>query len=249
MQTHLCPQCHQIIPDKDINESKNVAYCRHCKGSFSCAKLKHSNRMAASVADAMPPLGAWYRDDNHQKVIGATCQSVLRAINTGMVAVPWAAAVLVLMGITLIGTLESLGVRTPDWIPIQAREIATKSGGCMVVIMWAFALIFAWLGLRKLGVFFLLSAGKVEVVISEGVGSVTTSVFGIGRRRPFNPSRVEGVWIEQERFARKRRAFYKPIIVLKPVDAAPIRFGLQLREDRLEYLVAAVNQALGQAKK
>ena len=249
MQTHLCPQCSLVIPDKDINEANDVAYCRHCKGSFSCAELKRSKHMPASGADAVPPLGAWYRDDNHQKVIGATCKSVLKAINTGMVAVPWAVAVLVLMGITLIGTLESLGIRTPEWIPIQAREIATKSGGCMVVIMWIFALIFAWLGVRKLGVFFLHCAGKVEVVISEGVGSVTTSAFGIGQRRPFTPSKVEGVWIEQERFARKRRVFYKPIIVLKPLDAAPIRFGLQLREDRLEYLVAAVNQALGQAKK
>lgn len=203
-------------------------------------------RLPANSADAVPPPGAWYRDDNHQKIIGATCKSALKAVNSGMVALPWAAAVLVLISITLIGTLESLGVRTPDWIPIQAREIATKSGGCMVVIMWVFALTFAWLSLRKLGVFFLYCAGKVEIVLSQGVGSVTTSAFGIGRRRPFNPASVKGVSIEQVRFSRKRRTIYKPIIVLQPEDGGPIRFGLQLREDRLEYLVAAVNQALDQ---
>ena len=244
MQTHLCPQCNQIIPEKDINEAKRVAYCRHCKGSISFAELKHSMQLPSDTVAAAPPTGAWYFDDGHQKVIGATCRSVLKAVNSGMVAVPWCVAVLVLIGITLVGTLESFGVRLPDWIPIQVREIAAKSGGCMVVIMWLFALTFALLGLRKLGVFLLLCAGKVEIVLAEGVGSVKTSAFGIGRRMPFNPARVKGVWIEQERFSRKRQIFYKPIIVLKPDDGAPIRFGLQLREDRLEFIVAALNKAL-----
>jgi len=247
MQIHLCPQCNQIIPDQDINESTEIAFCRHCKGSISLGKLRHSQRIPTQTGDPVPPMGAWYRDDGRQKVIGATCRSTLKAINSGMVAVPWTIAVLILIGVTLIATLESLGIRVPDWIPIQAREIGAKSGGCMVVFMWLFAVIFAGLGIRKLGVFFLLCAGKVEIVIAEGVGSVTTNAFGMGRRTPFNPSRVHGVWIEQERFSRKKRTIYKPIIVLKPEDAGPIRFGLQLREDRLEYLVAALNQALGKA--
>jgi len=244
MSAQSCPRCRMAIPDSDANDVTAIAFCRNCNLSYALRDLKPAADAVPSANLDSPPPGAWYHDDGHQKRIGATCRAPSRAFSAGLVALPWCAAVLLLIGVALVSTLVSFGVRTPAWIPVQMHEIGAKSGGCMVVIMWLFALVFALLGLGKLWNFFLLCGGSVEIVMADAVGGVTTSVCGVGRRKPFNPSRVKSVSIEQVAFSRKGKRYHRPIIVLKPEDGPAIRFGLPLREDRLEFVVAALNQAL-----
>lgn len=244
MRSRHCPQCARPIADADINESNDVGYCRNCNLSMPIGKLRNSVTPKSAASINSPPLGAWYRDDNHTKTIGASYRQPLKAISKAFEAIPTMAAVLLLIGITLISTLGSMGVRIPDWIPLPIREIAEKSQGCMMILMWVFALAFGWIALSSLGVLALFLAGTLEVSIADGVGSVTTRAFGIGRRLPFDPSRVKGVWVERERYTKRKKTRYRPIVVLDLEDGKPIRFGERLPDDRLEYVVAALNVAL-----
>lgn len=244
MQSKHCPRCARPIADADINEDRNVAFCRPCNLSMPIKSLHVSSTAKHPTSINSPPMGAWYRDDNRVKQIGASFCNPLKAVNEGLQVVPGTAAILLLVGVAVLSTLGLTGVRAPDWIPLPIREIAEKSQGCTLVIMWVFAVVFSWVGLAKLCVFGLYVAGKLEITIAEGIADVTTRVFGIGRRRPFNPAQVKGVWIEQERYTRRKKTCYRPIGVLDLVDDKPIRFGERLSDDRLEFVVAALNATL-----
>ncbi len=244
MRSRHCPRCARPIADTDINESSEVGYCRTCNLSMPIGKLRISVTPGSVASINSPPTGAWYRDDNRVKLIGASYRQPLKAISKAFEAIPTMAAVLLLIGVALIATLGSMGVRIPDWIPLPIREIAGKSQGCMMILMWVFALAFGWIALLSMGVLALFLAGTLEVSIADGVGSVSTRAFGIGRRHPFNPSRVKGVWIDRERYTKRKKTRYRPIAVLDLEDGKPIRFGERLPDDRLEYVVAALNATL-----
>jgi len=244
MFEHSCPKCGRLLPDDDINRKTNIAFCRNCNVTLELKELKRSPVMMPDANLSQPPPGTWVRDTGMEKVIGATCRSVPKAIVVGLVGIFWNVPVLAFVAVNIIATVNKMGIRLPDTIPAQLREAGTKMPLGIVCFLWLFLTPFVAIGVAMFDAFLSYLYGRVEVFLADGLGNIMTPFCGFQKRRPFKPAEVKRVWIDRTRHRTKRGTRYSYDILMEMTEGKPIKFGSYLRDDRRNFVAAALNAEL-----
>ena len=244
MLIQYCRKCGGAIPDGDVNEATDVAFCRTCNLTFDLTELKRDEVEEPFADLTEPPPGAWYRDDGMTKVIGATCRSTSGAIVTGLVAVVWNVPILVLIGIIFLASLGSLGVKLPDSWPKQLREAGSQMQPWMSCCTWLFMTPFVLFGFVFFDTFMAYLMGKEEVTIGGGLANLSRPLCGFPRRKPFNPEEIKRVWIKETRYRTKSGTRTRHHIQLERDGAKPIKLGSHLTDDRRNFVAAALHAEL-----
>ena len=238
-----CPKCQRPIPEADVNVGTDVAFCRACQIPHSLARLVQAGELAAVDLGRLPA-GVWRRRDGQGWILGASSRSWSMALGALAFGLFWNGIVSVFVLIVVASTLSHLGVPLPDWFPAPEMN-GEPMGVGMTIFLWIFLTPFIAVGLGMVAAFLAGVAGKTEIQIRRGRGSVFTGVGVLGLRQRFNPESVVEVRLE----SRGRRDWEgdpnaRVQIVVEEAGGRRIRFGSSLPEERRRLLAAALHHEL-----
>ena len=69
-----CPKCKRIVPADQMNISTDLALCPQCNEGFKISKSLDIDSINADILQN-PPKGAWFRQETHHIIVGATTRS------------------------------------------------------------------------------------------------------------------------------------------------------------------------------
>lgn len=244
MPVPICPLCRQIIAPDNINVGADTAWCRGCSAEHKLSALIGSDAPGPEVDLQNPPPGTWCINDHRGVAVGASHRSAGRALGLLGIALFWNGIVSVFVLVALGGTLHRLYGAVPAWLP------APKAGGHpmdtgVLVFLWLFLVPFIVIGAGMLVALALSLAGKTEVRIRDGMGSVLVGIGSLGWRRSFDPAKVRTVSLVQGRI-RKRGGERSGAteICLGESDGKLTAFGSALPGDRQQFLCSALRRLL-----
>jgi hypothetical protein len=219
--------------------ANDLALCRNCGMTHRFSALV--SNLEEDVDLNCPPAGAWRRQEGGKVVIGATHRAIFKGVFLLFFAVGWNAIVSVFVGFAAAATLQRLGVPLPKWWPLRPADSAPVG---FLIFLWAFLTPFIFVGLFTLWECLNCFAGRTEVQLEGGQGTLFTGVGALGRRRPFAASDVKDVCIAgQAGRGSDGGAQGKAQIVLATTQK-PLRFGARLTAERLQFVAAALRQEL-----
>ncbi len=242
--TPSCPQCQRTIPSADVNVGNDVAFCRTCNVAHPLSDLVHAPDIDPNLDLTRPPEGAWCRHTGLGTNIGATYRSYGSALGLLAISLFWNGIVSVFVFLVLSSTLRLLHVSPPTWFP-PVKMNQNEMGVGMTIFLWLFLTPFMLIGLAMVFGFFMSLGGRTEVTIQNGRGVIFTGIGPVGRRRRFSADAVRTVRIEDKRWrdsdgdARRNRQ-----ILIELLNGKRIELGSTLREDRMNFFVAALRKAL-----
>lgn len=166
-----CPRCQADIPVENINVDRDVAVCQQCAemtslSSLVSAAVPVSLLVPASFDLSNVPGGAWFDGDERIFQVGATTRSIPMLLLLGAFTTVWSGG--------------SLGVA-------YGSQIAAGKFSPLVCL---FGLPFLAGTVFLVSMCCMLLAGKVVVEVRHREGVIFTGVFGIGRRRRFDGTRL-----------------------------------------------------------
>ncbi len=245
--TPRCPKCQRTIPAADVNVANDVAFCRVCNAAHPLSELVHEPEIDPNVDLTRPPAGAWYRSTGLGSNIGATHRSFGAAIGLLAVTLFWNGIVSVFVVLAIGSTLHLLQWPIPSWFPSSQMKGGEFAGWGMTIFLWLFLTPFIVIGTVMFVAFLSALGGRTEVRIHHTQGEVFTGIGPLGWRRRFNAEGVKAVRIENQTWRDKHgRDQNKTHLVIEPLTGKRIKFGSMLRDDRRDFVVAAVRKALAQ---
>lgn len=244
MITPTCPKCRGVIAGEDINVASDVAFCRGCNVAHNLSSLARGTGIDPNVDLERPPKGTWRRAPGLGMTIGASHRSVGGAIGTLLFGAFWNGIVSIFVALTLASTLRHLGVATPGWLPDPKMNDGPVGIG-MTIFLWIFLSPFIAIGLAMIGAFFSCLAGRTEVRIRDLEGETFWGVGPFGFKRKFRTDLVKDVRIDDRRWTdsdgdRRRNTH----ILIEFSEGESLKFGSSLREDRRQFVAAALRQAI-----
>jgi hypothetical protein len=192
-----------------------------------------------------PPPGAWSKNASMGgTVIGATHRSLGKAVGALGICLFWNGIVSVFVLIAIASTIQHLRGSVPDWFPAPKFDNKPMSTG-MTIFFWIFLTPFIVIGLGMVCAFFSYLFGRTEVWLRKEQGTIFTGVGALGYRRRFDMRQVKQVSIK-EYVSRNNdgEANRKDMIVLETREGRLFKFGSMLREDRRNYVAAALRKAI-----
>ncbi len=242
--TPTCPHCKQTVANADVNVASDVAFCRICNVAHKLSDLVHGLALG-DVDLTRPPQGTWHSQMGMSTVIGATHRSIGMAIGTLAISLFWNGITSVFVSLAFSSTLKHLGVGAPDWFPDPKMNGGPMTVG-MTIFLWLFLTPFILIGLAMIGAFLSSLVGRSEIRIGQTEGVIFNGIGSTGRRKRFNTETVRDVRIEIEEWSGRHhgRRNQKKNILIEMQDGKQHKFGSMLREDRMNFVAAAVRQAL-----
>lgn len=238
-----CPLCQKIIPPDDCNPGRDLAYCRSCREAFSLAELTLEVATGEVVDLARPPSGTWYRSGASGTVAGASHRSILKALFALIFGLFWNGIVSVFVVFALSGTLHVLHLPAPSWFPAPVMNDKTMAPG-MVTFLWLFLTPFILVGLATVGAFLSSIAGRTEIRLRDGKGSVFVGLGPLGWSRNFVPGQVKSVKVEDRSWQDSDGDRHRRAVIALTLERKTITFGSGLSDQRRRFLAAALRQSL-----
>jgi hypothetical protein len=229
-----------------VNVANDVAFCRACNVGHVLSDLIHNNVIAADVDVTRPPPGAWYRSSGLGGNIGATHRSLGSAIGLLLISLFWNGIVSVFVFLALNSTLHLLHLPRPARFPLPKMN-GGEMGWGITIFLWLFLTPFILIGLAMLFGFLMSLGGRTEITIQNGRGTIFSGIGPLGRRRRFQVDAVRQVRIEDKRWgdsdgdARRSKQ-----IIVEMLTGKPLKFGSMLRDDRRDFVAAALRKTLAQ---
>mgnify|MGYP001248601073 CR=1 FL=1 len=231
----LCPGCGNPFADDAVNVAADVAYCRVCDKAHALSSLVKKQgpdpeEDLGQVDLLSPPVGAWYRDDGVEVVIGATARHASIAWFFVLFSGFWN---LVTWTILLAMIFGSSNVSGPG---------ITHSGGQTHVdlIAYLFMIPFIAVGLGTGAAALILLFGRCEVRIRGVDGVLFRGIGFLSRRTPFDPSTVTAVRTRPSGWLQNNRPMSEIVL-----EGPGLRFGASLTPERRKFLAAALRKVLG----
>jgi hypothetical protein len=239
VQRAVCPRCRQAIPLEDINVASDVALCHNCGVTHRFSALVSAAEDDEDLSQA--PAGTWRRHERDAVIIGASHRSpgVARALLLG--ALLWNGVVSVFVGLATISTLRHLGVALPAWLQDEA---ASNMSVGKTIFLWVFLLPFIAVGLFLAGSFLSCLAGRTEIKIEHGQGTVFAGAGSLGWRRRFATADVQDVRIEERTWRGRRGSLQRQTTIAITTKGKTIRLASLLTEQRLRFMAAALRKEL-----
>lgn len=212
----ICPRCQQPLPLDDVNVARDVALCRRCQQTFSFAEVALDCDLRA-VDLARPPPGAWFRTEGRDFEVGATTRS-----GAAFFLVPFT---LFWSGGSMAGIYGTQFWKGHfDW-KLSLFGLPFLLGTCILVPACLMAI-----------------AGRVVVRGRNEQGEIFTGVGPIGWRRRFRWGDVTAVGFGTARWQRN----YRPVRqILLETPRQKLKFASGLKEERQNFLLAALRRQLG----
>lgn len=210
MKVH-CPDCRALISIDDINIKENVAVCRTCRSIHSASALSEH---VSGFDFSRPPPGAWYRDEGHQVVAGATTRG---------------AAAFFLVPFMLVWCSFAFGGLYGSQITHGRFDLSRTLFGIPFLIIGS---AFLWQALMHV-------FGHVEVRLSNGFINTFTGIGPIGRTRTIALDDVAEVLIEHRPGPKGSSTSW---IVLAGVRQ--VSFGCHLNDERREFIADVLRAEL-----
>lgn len=238
--TPVCPKCHGVIASADVNVANDIAFCRNCNVSYSLSALSTGAIVDENVDVSRPPAGAWFNRMGPGLVTGATHRSPGQAFGLLFFCLFWNGIVSVFVGLAFAATLHHLGVAVPHWFP---NAKGTNLPVPMTIFLWLFLTPFIAIGALLLGTFLSCLAGRTEVNIEGGEGTIFTGIGALGSRKRFSVSSVKDVRIEQKTWQSNNGQQRRAQIVID-ADPKPIYLGSMLNDSRRAFLAGVLKREL-----
>jgi hypothetical protein len=238
--TPMCPRCKQTIPSDDINVAKDIAFCRNCNLSHSLSALTSGTMVDENIDVSRPPDGVWFHRDGSGAVIGATHRSLGTAFGLLFFTLFWNGIVSVFVLAALASTLRHMGIALPAWFPAPKGSFVPLG---MTLFLWVFLTPFIVIGLAMLGAFLSSLAGKTEIRIQGGEGTVFTGMGPLGFRKRFSTSDVKDVRIEDSIWRNSNGTQRKAQIIID-TNSRRIPVGSMFTEERRRFVAGALKKEL-----
>jgi hypothetical protein len=233
-----------VISGDDVNVAADVAFCRACNVAHKFSELVRGSGIDPNLDLSRPPKGAWHRASGLGTSIGASHRSVGGALGAFAFAAFWNGIVSIFVALALASTLAHLGVARPEWFPKPVMNGGAIGVG-MTLFLWLFLTPFIVIGLAMIGVFFSCLGGKTEVRIRDVQGEIFSGIGPLGFKRKFRTDLVKDVRIEDKQWrdsdGDRRRSTE---IIIEMMEGKPIKFGSSLREDRRQFVAAALRSVV-----
>lgn len=239
--TPACPQCRQALVADDINVAKDLAYCRKCNLAHELSMLVKANATGGQFDLNDPPPGISWAQDTRGTVIIASHRSWMRALGLLAASLFWNGIVSVFVALALSGTFHHLGVTAPEWFPAPKMNDVTIGKG-ELIFLWLFLTPFIAVGTGLALAFLSTLAGRTEVRVHLNQGSVFVGIGRLGWSRRFAPSEVKRVTLVEHAGEDSSRSQFTAQI--EQENGKRIKFGSLLKEERLLFLISALQQAL-----
>lgn len=241
-----CSQCHQEIPEADVNVTEGVAYCRKCGTLSRLADLLDDAEFSIPEVDtSIPPRGCVMRETGLWTTIRASARSVGGGCGLLFAALFWNGIVSIFVLIALGGTIYHLFGGIPAWFPApfsQGSNTGSSMPLGMVIFLWVFLLPFIAIGLLLIGSLLTTTLGRVEVRVRQSEGVAFTGFGPIGWRRRFDASDVKSVGLGKTTWKENNRS--KPVIVIETNNGRILRLGSILPEERRAWMAKALRELL-----
>jgi hypothetical protein len=239
--TPMCPRCKRVIPSDDINVANDIAFCRNCNLSHSLSALTSGTVVDENIDLSRPPSGVWFQRDGSGTAIGATHRSVGSAFGLLFVTLFWNGIVSVFVLLALASTLRHIGIPLPVWFPAPKGSDIPLG---MTLFLWVFLTPFIAIGLAMLGAFLSCLAGKTEIRIQGGEGTVFTGLGPLGFRRRFATSDVKAVRIEDKAWRNSDGNSQRKAQIIIDTNSRLISLGSMFTEERRRFVAGALKKEL-----
>lgn len=205
----LCPKCKRAAPPDQVNMATDLAFCPDCNDGFRISENLGSEAVNPDILRD-PPKGAWFKQDMHGTVIGATTRSAMAFFLVPFMCV-WS-------GASLGGIYGTQIMKGEFNLGMSLFGIPFLLGS---VLFWAIALMAV--------------CGKVEVKIGRA-SSVFVGVGRFGWTRKFDWSEV--ATIREDITGVHRQGGAQRAIVFEGKER--LVFGSGLSENRRYFLLNAL---------
>jgi len=239
--TPMCPRCKRVIPSDDINVANDIAFCRNCNLSHSLSALTSGTVVDENIDLSRPPSGVWFQRDGGGSVIGATHRSIGSAFGLLFLTLFWNGIVSVFVLLALASTLRHIGIPLPVWFPAPKGSDIPLG---MTLFLWVFLTPFIAIGLAMLGAFLSCLAGKTEIRIQGGEGTVFTGAGPLGLRRRFSTSDVKAVRIEDKAWRNSDGNTQRKAQIIIDTNTKPVSLGSMFTEERRRFVAGALKKEL-----
>jgi hypothetical protein len=240
-----CPNCDQPIEAESINITEGVALCPGCGKLSRLSKLNYSTRSLQEIL-AQPPRGCSIGEAGRGVRLLASMRSLGGFIPTALFALFWNSIVSLFVLLAIAGLYSNLIGPLPHWFPAPGvNEGQPEMNGKpmdlgMTLFLCLFLTPFVAVGIGTLVAAITCLIGKVEVVIDEWESYVATGIGFIRWKKRFDSKQIQSVSFYNSGGQSDSDA--KSSIEL--VADRTIKFGSGLREDRKQWLWAAVKEIL-----
>ena len=238
--TPMCPRCKNVIPSEDINVANDIAFCRNCNLSNSLSALSSGTAVDENIDLSRPPSGVSFQRDGSGTVIGATHRSLGSAFGLLFFTLFWNGIVSVFVLIALASTLRHIGIPLPVWFPAPKGSDMPLG---MTLFLWIFLTPFIAVGLATIAGFLSCLAGRTEIRIQGGEGTVFTGVGPLGFRKRFSTSDVKDVRIEDSIWRNSNGTQRKAQIIID-TNSRRIPVGSMFTEERRRFVAGALKKEL-----
>lgn len=244
-----CPDCDAALSADDINIKEGFALCPEC-GSLKRLSELWLGTGSESAIIAAPPSGCTIVSVGQAVHVRASLRSIGSFVGAAFFALFWNSIVSVFVVLALAGLYANLVGPLPAWFPLaEGAGAAPKMNGepislGMTLFLCLFLTPFILVGLAMTAAAVISLVGHVEVVLEEFGSYVATGVGFVRWKRRFDARDVKAVspaWSTWETNDQKQRQ-------IELVADRPIKFGSQLRSDRIEWLQAVLHALLLGAK-
>lgn len=242
----ICPRCKQVIPSEDINVANDIAFCRKCDLSHSLSALATGTVVDDEVDLSWPPEGAWFKREADGLVVGATHRALGQAFGLLFFALFWNGIVSFFVLLAIISTFQHLGMPFPAWILAKFSKSPTVPIG-MTIFLWVFLTPFIVIGLVVLSSCLSCLAGRTEIRLQGGQGSLFSGVGPLGFRKRFVASEVRAVRIDNRAWRDSNGNSRRSAQIILETDYKPIKFGSMLSQERRAFLAGALKKELARA--
>jgi len=241
--TPTCPRCKGVIPSEDVNVANDIAFCRTCNLSHRLSDLALGTAVDENIDVSRPPAGTWLQREGRGLVIGATHRSMGQAFGLLFFCLFWNCIVSVFVLLAVASTLHHLGVSVPHWFPAPTSKGNFIPLG-FTIFLWLFLTPFMAVGLGMLAVFLSCLAGRTELRIQDGEGTLFTGIGSLGFRKRFATSDVRDVGLGDKRGGVSDGDSRRKAQIVIETNRKPISFGSMLTDERRRFVAGAVKQEL-----
>ncbi len=236
-----CPTCKAAIPGEKLNLKEGVGYCDSCQKLWRLIDLAESVELG-TVNINEPPGGCRADVWGSRATFTASLRSVggvLLPLGFGLF---WNGIVSIFLLNVIGATWQLVWGPLPAWFPTMSSSNGNQMGNTVgeIIFLWIFLTPFLLIGAGMFAVVLLNAFGGIRVTIDAGEGAVFTGVGSIGYRRRFNANAVHAIRVGKSDVEVNNQ--HRPEIMIE--TDRTIRFGTMLREDRRNWLAAALKQAL-----
>jgi len=222
--------------------ANDIAFCRTCNLSHRLSTLTSGTTVDENVDVSRPPAGTWFRRDGDGVVVGSTLRSVGQAVGLLFFCLFWNGIVSVFVSIAVASSLHHLGLSLPRWVPMLKGSVLPVG---MTIFLWVFLTPFIAVGLVLFVTFLSSLAGRSELRIQAGAGSLFTGVGPLGFRKRFSASEVREVRIEERRWRDSDGDSRRKMQIVIETTGNPVSFGSMLTQERRRFVAGAIKKELG----